>query len=279
MPIEADLHMHSHHSDGVYPPPELMRRAHAAGLSLVALTDHDTVDGIEEARATAPPGLEVIGGAELSSSWRGREIHLLVYGLDPADEGLRGILEPLRSERRERACRIIARLNAVGVPVTLEEVEAIAQQSGAGERISIGRPHIAEAIVRRGAASDLDEAFARYLRRGQPGYVQRQTLPVRDAILLARMRGAAIVVAHPALNLGENDLEALLREGLDGVEVNHPKHSEEQRRRLAALALRLDLVVTGGSDFHGPGRNRHELGSAGVGRDTVDRLRERAQRG
>jgi hypothetical protein len=278
MPIEADLHLHSHHSDGVLPPPELMRRAREVGLSLVALTDHDTVDGIEEARATAPAGLEVIGGAELSSSWRGREIHLLVYGLDPRDEALRGILGPLRTERRERAGRIVERLNAVGVAVTLEEVETIARQSGAGERISIGRPHIADAIVRRGAASDLDEAFARYLRRGQPAYVPRQTLPVKDAILLARLRGAAIVVAHPALNLGDNDLEALLREGLDGLEVHHPKQSEEQRRRLAAMAQRLDLVATGGSDYHGPGRNRHELGSAGVGRDTVDRLRERARR-
>lgn len=278
MPIEADLHMHSHHSDGVFSPPELMRRAHQAGLSLVALTDHDTVDGIEEARATAPPGLEVIGGAELSSGWRGREIHLLVYGLDPGDATLRGILEPLKTERRVRAQRIIERLNGIGVPVTMDEVAEIASSSGAGDRVSIGRPHIAEAIVRRGQASDLDEAFARYLRRGQPAYVPRMTLPVRDAIRLARDRGAAIVVAHPALNLAESDLEALLREGLDGLEVQHPKHSEDQRRRLSALAKRLDLIPTGGSDYHGPGRNRHEMGSAGTGRETVDRLRERARR-
>ncbi|MGH9870506.1 MAG: PHP domain-containing protein [Candidatus Polarisedimenticolia bacterium] len=278
MPIEADLHTHSHHSDGLLTPAELVASAAAAGLSLLALTDHDTVDGIREARASAPPGLEVLGGAELSSSWKSREIHLLVYGLDPDDVALREALEPLRQERRRRAERIVQKLNKAGVPVTMEEVDAIAQASGAGDRTSIGRPHIADAIVRHGAAIDLDEAFVRYLRRGQPGYVARETLSVAQALELARARSAAIVVAHPGLNLSDADTESLVREGLHGIEVHHPKHGDDVRRRMAEMAKRLGVVGTGGSDFHGEGRNRHRVGEAGVARETVDRLRELALR-
>ncbi len=278
MPIEADLHLHSHHSDGVLAPAELVGRAAALGLRTIALTDHDTIDGVAEARSSAPDGLEVIGGAELSSSWRGREIHLLVYGLDPRDEELARVLEPLRQERRLRAERIVERLNAAGIAITMDEVDAIASRTGAGGRTSIGRPHIAEAIVRHRAAVDLDEAFARWLRRGQPAYVPRQTLPVRQAIELARSRGAAIVVAHPGLNLPEPEIEALVREGLDGIEAQHPKHTEDQRRRLTEMARRLDVVASGGSDFHGPGRNRHALGEAGVPLAVVEALRARARR-
>ena len=278
MPIEADLHTHSHHSDGLLTPSPLVTAAAAAGLSLLALTDHDSVDGIHEARAGAPAGLEVLGGAELSSSWKGREIHLLVYGLEPDDAELRGMLEPLRQERRRRAERIVEKLNNAGVPVTMQEVDAIARASGAGEHTSIGRPHIADAIVRHGAAADLDEAFVRYLRRGQPGYVARETLPVGKALDLARARSAPIVVAHPALNLPDGEVEALVKQGLHGIEVHHPKHGDDQRRRLAEMAKRLGVVGTGGSDFHGEGRNRHRVGEAGVTRETVDRLRELALR-
>ena len=274
MEIEADLHLHSFRSDGVLAPAQVVAKAALAGLKAMALTDHDTVDGVEEAVRAAPPGLEVIPGVELSALYRGREIHLLAYFLDPADRRLREFLEPFQNERRLRAERIVARLNAVGVPVTMEEVSAIAGAAGT----SLGRPHLAEAIVRHGAARNLDDAFLRYLRRGQSAYVPKPCIPAQEALRVVRSHGGAVVVAHPALNLADSDTEALAGEGLDGIEVWHPKHDEDQRQRLAAIARRAGVVASGGSDYHGPGRARHDLGSAGVSMTVVDQLREAARR-
>ncbi|HZI93911.1 MAG TPA: hypothetical protein VFE84_06680, partial [Patescibacteria group bacterium] len=146
-----------------------------------------------------------------------------------------------------------------------------------GVAAAIGRPHIADAIVRHGAARDIDDAFSRYLRRGQPGYVARACVPVSEAVSFVHARGGVLVVAHPALNLGDADTESLAREGLDGIEVWHPSHAEEQRARLLRMTTRLGLLATGGSDYHGPGRNRHEIASAGVPMQTVQALRERAR--
>lgn len=269
--IEADLHTHSLHSDGIYTPTKVVLMAAAAGLKAMALTDHDTVDGVAEAIAAAPPGFTVITGVELSSTFRGREIHLLAYDLDHTDPGLVEFLAPMRQQRRLRAERIVARLNQLGVPVTMEEVE----RNAGGEAGSIGRPHVADAIVAHGAAADIDDAFARFLRRGQPAYMPRAFVEVKDAIGLARAHGGSIVVAHPALNLGESDTEALAREGLDGIEVWHPKQAHDQRERLRQLTAKLGLVASGGSDYHGPGRNRHEIATSGVSMEVVARLRER----
>jgi len=275
--IEADLHVHSDHSDGIYPPARVVEMAVAAGLKAIALTDHDTVDGVGEAldSARSMGGLEVVSGVELSSTFRGREIHLLAYDIDHTDPGLADFLAPMRHQRRLRAERIVARLNELGVPVTMDEVQLHAGRSGTG---SIGRPHIADAIVAHKAAADIDDAFARFLRRGQPAYVARAFLEVGAAVRQVHLLGGTIVVAHPALNLGEGDTEALAREGLDGIEVWHPKHAADQRERLLKMTRRLGLVASGGSDYHGPGRNRHELASAGVPMRTLDELRERAIR-
>lgn len=276
--IEADLHTHSRHSDGIHPPSAVVKMAVAAGLKAMALTDHDSVEGIEEAQRAAPPGFELIPGVELSSIYRGREIHLLAYFIDHKDKRLTDFLAPLRRERRARAERIVEKLNSAGVPVTVDEVLAIAAGDSAGGcQVSIGRPHIADAIVRRGAALDIDDAFTRYLRRGRPGYVPRASVAVEEAVRMTRVQQGAIVVAHPGLNLGESDTEALAREGLDGIEVWHPKHAAEQRERLLAIAKRLGLVASGGSDYHGPGRSRHEIASAGVPMTTVETLRRRAR--
>ena len=253
--------------------------AAAAGLSAIAVTDHDTVDGIAEARAAAPAGLSVIAGIEISSAYGGREIHLLAYFIDPSDPVLHSFLAPLKEDRELRASRIIERLGRLGIPVTLDEVRAIAMSTGAGERLSLGRPHIADAIVRRGAAVDIDDAFRRYLRRGQPAYVSKPSVPVAEAVRFVHSLGGALVVAHPVLNLPEGQVEALAGEGLDGIEVWHPKQDAGQRARLRRIADRLGLVSTGGSDYHGPNRNRHDLASAGVPMSTVESLRARAHRG
>ncbi len=278
MRIEADLHLHSHHSDGVLPPDRVVAAAASAGLKAVALTDHDTVAGVEEAMRAAPSGLEVIPGAELSSVYRGRDIHLLAYYLDHADAHLRASLEPYRRERLLRAERIVKRLNRLGVAVTMDEVLAIAGAGVPAESASIGRPHVAEALVRRGAVRDVEEAFDRYLRRGQPAYVTKPAIPLADALKLVRESGGVAVIAHPALNLGEAETRDLARAGLAGIEAWHPKHTPEQKASLDRMASELGLVASGGSDFHGPGRSRHPVGSSGVSLEAVRSLRRRAGR-
>lgn len=252
--------------------------AAAAGLSAIAVTDHDTIDGIEEARHAAPAGLSVIAGIEISSVYSGREIHLLAYFIEPGSSVLADFLAPLKADRQLRTERIVGRLNRLGIPVTLDEVREIAMATGAGDRLSLGRPHIADAIVRHGAAVDIDDAFKRFLRRGQPGYVAKPSVPVAEAVRFIRSLGGALVVAHPLLNLADNQIEALAREGLDGIEVWHPKQDPGQRARLKRIADRHGLVSTGGSDYHGPNRNRHELASAGVPMSTVESLRARVSR-
>ena len=256
----------------------MVARAAAAGLKTIALTDHDTVEGVDEALAAAPPGLTVIAGAELSSVYRGREVHVLAYFLDHHDARLLAYLEPLRSERRVRAERIVARLSDLGVPVTLDDVIAVAREDGAPARSALGRPHIAEAIVRKKAARNLDDAFARYLRRGQPAYVPKPSLPLAETVRFVNDHGGVTVIAHPGLNLSETDTQSLAGEGLAGIEVWHPKHSEEQRRSLAAIAQGLGVIATGGSDYHGPARSRHDVGACGVTLETVGQLRLRAAR-
>jgi hypothetical protein len=273
MEIEADLHLHSNHSDGVYSPGEVVARAVAAGLRAISLTDHDTVDGVQEAIDAAPSGLEVIPGAELSCAFRGREIHVLVHYIDHTDDELRNRLEPLRQDRRLRAERMVARLRQIGIPITMDEVLEVAQGAGARHGISLGRPHVAEVLVRHGAANDVDDAFRRYLRKGQPAYVPKPCMPLGEAVRLAKEKGGVAVIAHPALNLAEADTLALAGEGLAGIEVRHPKHTDEQRVRLDGLARQLGLISSGGSDYHGPGRSRHEIGAAGVSLDTVRLLR------
>jgi len=278
MVIEADLHAHTWCSDGLFSPTELVSRAAARGLAALAVTDHDTLDGLDEAMEAAPAGLEVIPGVELSSIYRGREIHLLAYYIDAHDRDLRAFLAPIQQQRRERAARIVERLNVAGVAITLDDVYEVAGAGGEGTNTSVGRPHIADAIVKHGAASDIDDAFVKYLRKGRPGFVEKACIPVSDAVRLTRGAGGVLAVAHPALNLGGSDTEALAHEGLDGIEVFHPKHTPEQVRKLGRMSARLGLFASGGSDYHGPGRNRHDLASAGVPMTTVERIREEAGR-
>jgi len=276
--VEADLHLHSHYSDGVLTPAGVVDRAAASGLAAIALTDHDTLDGLPEASRRVPAGMDFLAGVELSCIHRGREIHLLAYDVDPDDPELRAFLARFQQRRRERAERMVSRRARRGIPVTFDEVVAIAGEAGPGGGTSLGRPHVAEALVRHGAAADVDDAFRRYLRRGKPGWVSKACIPATDAIALAHSRGAVIAIAHPALNLHESEVERLVREGLDGIEVWHPKHAPGQIRSLREMTRRMGVIPTGGSDYHGPGRSRHEIGASGVGTAPVDALREAARK-
>ncbi len=275
--IEADLHLHSHYSDGMLSPSEVVARGVAAGLRAMSLTDHDTVAGVEEAMRAAPDGFEVVPGAEISSSHRDRPIHLLAYYIDHTDLALQEALRELREARRLRAERIVSRLSGLGIPITLEEVLEIARLGADPSGSSIGRPHIAEALVRHGAARDIDDAFTKYLRRGRPGHVPKTCLALKEAIDLVRRSGGVTVVAHPGLNLSDSGTRELARMGLVGIEAWHPKHSEGQQRAFDRMARQLGVIASGGSDYHGPGRSRHEIGSSGVGLETVGRLRRAAR--
>ena len=265
----VDLHMHSTASDGAVAPRDVVASAAAAGLKAIALTDHDTVDGLAEARrAGAELGVEVIAGVELSAFENDRETHLL--GLHLANlPAIETSLAAFRAARRIRAERIVAVLNDLGVPVTLAAVMA---EAGTG---AIGRPHIARALIAGGWVRDSREAFDRYLGFGKPAFVPKHTLGLADAIRLVHDAGGIAVLAHPGGAGVRAWLETLAALGLDGVEVRHPGHSAEDIARLGALADHLGLVPSGGSDWHGATTGPRVLNAMRVPSEWLDRQRER----
>jgi len=243
-----DLHSHTTASDGELSPEELLARARAAGVTTLAVTDHDTVKGLARAQAAATAeGVRLVPGIEVSTESEGREVHILGHFVDPQEPGLASFSDRLRDERAERMGRMVQRMNQLGFPVTLEEVERIA--AGA----HLGRPHLALALVARGVVTSTREAFDRFLGDGKPGYVDRFRLPAEDAIaMLHRARGTA-TLAHPGSSkVSPYTLERLAKAGLDGLEVFHPDHVPSQREAFLRQAEALGLVPTAGSDFHGP---------------------------
>lgn len=251
----ADLHMHSLHSDGEWTPRKLVRACARAGLGAMALTDHDDLSGSSEAIAAGrEEGVEVLTGVELSSRWHGMDLHLLGYGFDPSDAGLRALLARAREDRRQRAVRMTERLGELGVPVAFEEVERIA---GDG---TVGRPHVARALVEAGHVRDVRTAFDLYLGDDRPACVEKMQLAPADAVNVLRQAGGVAVVAHPVVLGGVPELEALLETGVDGVEVRHRLHGKNAERTFEEFATAHGLLRTGGSDFHGP-----RPGAPGVG--------------
>lgn len=270
-----DLHSHTAASDGQHAPAELVRLAHAAGVRQLAVTDHDTVGGLAEAQAAGKAlGVEVLPGIELSAVLNGREVHILGHFIDPADQTLRSMSVDLRTERRQRMERMIAKLGQLGLPVTMAEVEAF---SG-GE--NLGRPHLARALVERGWVRDVKEAFDRFLGNGKPACVEREKVEATDAIALIHGAGGTATLAHPGVSKVErHELEALAKAGLDGIEAYHSDHNPSVREKFLGIARELELVPTAGSDFHGEAvaPNRH-LGSADMNPGELARLRARARR-
>ena len=252
--MRADLHSHSSASDGTRPPAEVIRRAAAAGLDAIALTDHDTSAGIAEATEALealPPGLTLVPGMELSCRRDGHSVHLLAYLFDPQHAELAAELDRITQARVERARAMVDRLAELGTGVTWEQVTQIA---GGGV---IGRPHIARAMVAAGAINTVNEAFTpEWIGTGGRAHVRRYALDPVRAIRLVAAAGGVSVLAHPMAQrrgwLAPDDLiSELAQAGLAGVEVAHPDHEEGERFALAGLAARLGLAVTGGSDDHG----------------------------
>jgi len=268
-----DLHSHTTASDGQHPPAELIRLAHQAGVRQLAVTDHDTVAGLVEARAAGTTlGVEVFAGIELSAFLGGREVHVLGHFIDPANAALAELSSKLRVERRTRMEQMVSKLAALGVPVTLGEVEAF---SG-GE--NLGRPHLARALVERGWVGNVKEAFDRFLGNGKPAFVDRDRLPAARAIALIHGAGGTATLAHPAVSKVErHEIAELAKQGLDGLEVYHSDQSPSMRAKYLAIAGELSLVPTAGSDFHGAevAPDRH-LGSADMSPAAFAALRARA---
>jgi 3',5'-nucleoside bisphosphate phosphatase len=267
--VRIDLHVHSSASDGTDPPAEVARRAAAAGLDVVALTDHDTMSGIAAAVAALPPGLTLLPGLELSCLSSGRSVHLLAYLCDPAGQALAAETELIRDDRVHRARAMVARLAELGAPVTWERVTAIA-----GDAV-VGRPHIARALAEAGVVATPADAFtAEWIADGGRAHVGRYAPDVARGIALVRAAGGVPVLAHPrspGYEISDEVVAGLAAAGLAGLEVFHPDHDPSERTRLTQLANSLDLVMTGGSDDHGA-FNDSGLGSETTPPEQYERL-------
>jgi len=275
---EIDLHTHSTASDGTLRPAELVAAAIAAGLKAIALTDHDTVQGLPEACAAGRNlGLEVIGGCELSVEFERGSMHLLGLWLPQQPVHLKATLEHLSGLRKTRNESILANLNSYGVDITYAELEGITDGG------SIGRPHFAQLLVKKGRAVNFQDAFLNWLRPGTKGYAAKEKLSPRQAIDLLKDEGATVILAHPCtLKVEKDELQNVLRElqdfGLDGVEVFYSMHTQAQTNFYADLCRKLDLLMSGGSDFHGENKPGIALGRGKGGLrlsyDLVRRMKE-----
>ena len=272
--VLADLHSHTNRSDGSHDPSALVEIAAARGVGILAVTDHDTMAGVAEAIAAGnAAGVRVIPGIELSIKVPHGSMHLLGYFNDPAPDPLSGLIAGFGETRTERARDMVDRLNGMGVAVDWDDV--LAGAAGA----PLGRPHIAEALVRAGHVSDRKEAFDRFLGDGRPAYVGSDGLGVEEGIQLVIDSGGAAVLAHPeTLKLDDAHLDPfvgrLKQVGLAGIEVHRPEHTADQFARFRALARKYTLIASGGSDYHRPSSPHHpgSTGNPALPIDTVDRL-------
>ena len=268
---KADLHLHTLYSDGALLPRDLLDQARQAGLTTVSITDHDNTGALPEAlEYGARIGVDVIAGVELSTTIEGQDIHLLGYFVDPGNPTLQDYLAVFRTERYRRAERIVARLHDLRVPLPFE---AVLERAGRG---SIGRPHVAAAMVDLGLIEGYQEAFARYLGFGRPAYERKYQVSPREAVRLVAEAGGLSFIAHPGTAVDERVLLTLIKEGVDGIEVVHPSHSEERTAYYRGIAEEYFLLTSGGSDFHGGRKNDDDaLGRYTISTDSIAVMRRR----
>lgn len=250
--MRVDLHVHTTASDGLLEPVDLVRAVRTAQVEVFSVTDHDTVDGLDEAkRAADAAGRTLVTGIELSAYWGTVEFHILGYFIDPANEALGLFLNKTRAARHARLHAMLSRLQAMGMRVPAADVLARAQNG------NVGRPHLARALVERGFVGSADEAFVRYLGADKPAYVPRPDVSVADAIAVIRKAGGIASLAHPGLHNRDEAIPDLMAAGLTAIEVYHPKHAFGRARRYRRIAQRHGLLITGGSDFHGVDEGDH----------------------
>ena len=277
MPEGYDLHAHSKRSDGTLAPAEVLSLAAARDLAGIALTDHDTFEGLSEASAAAERlGLELVPGIEFSAEHDGASLHILGYWVDPADPAVNDELDRLTATRLRRGELIVEKLQELGYDIDFDRVREIA----GGQ--TIARPHVAQAMVEAGIVATESEAFERYISDDGPAYVPKHALDPMEALRLIGAAGGACVLAHPGMWRGngsvpEELIERMADGGMVGLEVWHPDHDDAARERYAALAGRLGLVATSASDCHGE-RFGYRLGTERTDADTYAELRRRAGR-
>ena len=252
----ADLHLHSHFSDGTYTPEEIARRGKGFGLEALALTDHDTVEGCGEMQAAcAAHGIDFATGTELTAEREGNEIHLLGYFIDTHNKKLLEKLKAFQAVRQSRIHEMVERLNNLSIPLRADDVFALANCR------SPGRPHVARALVLDGFCGSMDEAFDRFLKKDRPAYVPKFKISAFEAIDLIHDAGGLAVMAHPGLNRTDDFIPMLVGHGLDGIECIHTKHTPSMTTRYLKLAAQLNLLVTGGSDCHGKSKGKPLIGT------------------
>jgi len=270
MRCEYDLHVHSTFSDGTLKPQLLIDKALNMGLTGISITDHDTFDGLQETIdyiETNSIKIDFVTGIELNTEpeEEGNEVHILGYyiGYDNAD--FRDRLLEIRHQRKNRAVQMVAKLNDLGFKITFENVASLA----GGDLI--GRPHVAKAMVKAGYAENIDQVFEKYIEYGRPAYVKRYKFSPREAISLIKSSGGIAVLAHPGLIKNQTLVGKYLNEGIEGLEVYYPQHSGRQTKDYLKLARENKLLVTGGSDYHGPGssENRAQLGTSGIDKEMM----------
>ena len=257
-----DLHTHSNRSDGTFEPAEVVRLAAERALDVVALTDHDTTDGLPEALATGSVvGVEVVPGVEFSAEFEGNSVHVLCYWMDPQDAALQLELRRLREERFRRGELMVGKLQDLGLPVAFQRVRAIAGDA------TIVRPHIAQAMVEAGVVATEKEAFERYIGDGGPAHVAKHALDPVNAVALIDGAGGVCALAHPGMWGDQSSvpvelIERMAAAGMRGLEVDHPDHTPEMRERYRTLSGELGLIATGGSDCHGTRYDPVRLGTS-----------------
>jgi predicted metal-dependent phosphoesterase TrpH len=277
--VRIDLHTHSDRSDGTTTPRELVRAAKRAGLDVLAITDHDTTEGwVEAAEAAADEGVGLVRGLEISCKHDGHGVHLLGYLPDPTYEPLVHELERILDGRNARLPATLEKLRALGIDIAEQDVRRIA-----GDAAALGRPHVADALVEKGVVSHRGEAFDAYLGSRGPAYVNRYAAPLEAMVRTITDAGGVTVIAHPWAKrhnfeaLDEAGLAALRDLGLAGIEVDHEDHDERTRDTLRSIARNLGLVVTGSSDYHGEGKQDHDLGCNTTDPEEFARLVELAR--
>jgi hypothetical protein len=268
---KADLHLHTAYSDGIFTPRELLQRVKGAGLSIVSVTDHDSISAIDDAVAIGQGiDVQVIPGVELSTVFDGTEVHILGYFIDYHNKKLLESLAEFREARLRRAERIVGKLNRMNIPLSMESVLATVT----GE--SVGRPHIANALVNGGHASSYHQAFSKYIGDGRPAYEKKDSFTPEETVRLIAQAGGLSFLAHPGRSVSDSTLLELIRAGLDGIEVVHPSHNPDLVRYYRGIVNEYCLLESGGSDFHGgPRGDDSNFGRIHVPVDIIETMRQR----
>ncbi|MFA6598799.1 MAG: PHP domain-containing protein [Ignavibacteriaceae bacterium] len=249
MPSKIDLHSHTKFSDGYFTPQELLEKVNEKNISVLAITDHDTIDAIPSAIPLGEKlGITVVPGVELSSQDGERDIHILGYFIDIENDKFKKYLAIFKAERVKRAERIIAKLNTLGFPITIDDVLTLSETS------VVGRPHIADALVKLGIVKSFYEAFQKYLGNNSPAYEKKYYISPANAIGIIQEAGGIAIIAHPGA-LPEETISELIKANVDGFEVYHPSHSTQQMKYYEGITTNYFLYGTGGSDFHGGTRS------------------------